>query len=300
MHDLHPLIEDWLAHLAETGKSERTTISYRRALALFVRWSEQSYGQPFDPPAIIPRDAVDWKSYQLTIEKARPSTINQRLTALSRFFKWAVARGAVRADPTADVSGVDSDPRHPKALDNAQLRRLLRAVNKGGTLRDMALFELMVGTGLRVSEVLALQREDVALNDRSGEVIVRAGKGGKQRSVPLTASVRRAVRAYLEDLPEMKPTDPLWQGQRGALTSPSGIFRLLKKYARQAGLAESLVSPHILRHTFASRYLAANPGDLRGLAAILGHSSLDTVMIYTEPTTQDLATRMELAETKTV
>jgi integrase/recombinase XerC len=164
----------------------------------------------------------------------------------------------------------------------------------------MALFELMVGTGLRVSEVLALQREDVALNDRSGEVIVRAGKGGKQRSVPLTASVRRAVRAYLEDLPEMKPTDPLWQGQRGALTSPSGIFRLLKKYARQAGLAESLVSPHILRHTFASRYLAANPGDLRGLAAILGHSSLDTVMIYTEPTTQDLATRMELAETKTV
>jgi integrase/recombinase XerC len=89
---------------------------------------------------------------------------------------------------------------------------------------------------------------------------------------------------------------PLWLGERGALRSPSAIFRLLKKYAGRANVDASLISPHVLRHTFATRYLVANPGDLRGLAALLGHSSLETVMIYTEPTSADLMDRMERAE----
>ncbi len=91
--------------------------------------------------------------------------------------------------------------------------------------------------------------------------------------------------------PELKADDPLWQGIRGPIHDPSAINRLLDKYARWAGIKE--LTPHTLRHTFATRYLEANPGDLRGLAALLGHASLDTVMIYTEPSEEELAERVE-------
>ena len=164
----------------------------------------------------------------------------------------------------------------------------------------MALVELMLGTGLRVSEVLALKVEDVIVKPRQGEVVVWRGKGGVYRRVPLTASVRTALRNYLETQPELKPDGPLWVGERGPLKDRGSVLYLLKKYAFQAGMDESLVSSHILRHTLASRYLTTNPGDLRGLAAILGHSNLNTVLIYTEPSVQDLANRMEQAEVGSV
>ena len=100
--------------------------------------------------------------------------------------------------------------------------------------------------------------------------------------------------AYLEQHPEAKPDAPLWLGTRGELSHRSSVVRLLNKYAYQAGI--EAFSPHALRHTFASRYLEANPGDLRGLAALLGHANLNTVMIYTEPRLEDLAERMERVE----
>jgi site-specific recombinase XerD len=293
----HPTISDWLANLDRQGKSHHTCASYRRALAHFTRWSEHTYGQPFDPAAIIPRDVADWKAYQQTVEKAKPSTVNLRLVALSRFFKWAVAQGHARSDPTADVRGLRLNMRRPRALDDVALRRLLRQVHQAGDRRDVALVELLLGAGLRISEALDLQREDVVLGERSGEVVVRRGKGGAHRRVPLTAPVRKALGAYLEEHPELDKDDPLWVGQRGPLHDRTGVVKLLKKYARWAGLDEELVSPHVLRHSFSTRYLAANPGDLRGLAALLGHANLNTVMIYTQPTTSDLAERMARAET---
>jgi site-specific recombinase XerD len=104
--------------------------------------------------------------------------------------------------------------------------------------------------------------------------------------------VRRALRVYLEYLgDDLGEADPLWRGVRGPLRSPSGINRILEKYALRAGLGE--VSPHVLRHTFAARYLEANPDDLRGLASLLGHSSLDTVLLYARPAEASLSERME-------
>jgi integrase/recombinase XerC len=160
--------------------------------------------------------------------------------------------------------------------------------------RDIALFELLVGTGLRVSEALKLRVGDLSLNDRSGRVTVRRGKGGVHREVPLTKEVRQTLKAYLETHPDLEGKDPLWVGQRGPLKDPSAINRLLAKYARLARVKE--VTPHALRHTFATRYLEAHPGDIRYLAAILGHADLKTTMVYTEPDLDDLARRMEEAE----
>ena len=289
--DLQPR---WLDHLHQQGRSRHTLRAYTRGLAHFDRWYTGTYGASFAPDAVMPRDVRDWKAHQQTVEKAAPATINQRLVAVTRFFRWARTQGLCRENPAEEVNNLRLAGRRPKALTHTELRRLLRAAR--GHARDYALLELLAGTGLRVGELLALQVGDVALNERSGQVTVRRGKHGHYREVPLTLDVRKALAAYLaEEHPDPEnPAAPLWVGTRGGLSHRSSVTRLLEKYALQAGIEP--VNPHALRHTFATRYLQANPNDLRGLARLLGHKSLDTVMIYTEPSLQDLAERMERVE----
>jgi site-specific recombinase XerD len=293
------LIETWLEHLTADGRHPLTLQAYRRGWDHLTRWYQTTYGELCDPTRLIARDIRDWKSYQQSIEKTAPSTINQRLVAVSSFYKWAIAHSQIARDPTADVNTIRLAPRQPKSLSTKQLRRLLRAVHNGGSSRDVAIIELLVGAGLRVGELLHLQVGDIVLHDRSGRVIVREGKHGGYREVPLTKEVRQALIDYLETHPAYtagregheEVMTPLWWGKQGALTHRSSVLRLLQKYAIRAQL-DSL-SPHVLRHTFATHYLKANPDDLRGLAALLGHSDLNTVMVYTEPTQEDLVNRME-------
>lgn len=287
----HPLVWQWLRYLDEQGKSQNTIAAYRRALQHFERWHVELQ-VAFDPLQIFPRDVRDWKHYQQTQEGARPRTINQRLSALAQFYEWLILTERVSEDPTHRVNGLQLQPRQPQALDGAGLRQLLRAVYAAAVERDIAIIEVLLGTGLRVSELLALQVGDVLIRPRSGRVTVRYGKGGNYRMVPLPQVARAAIQEYLVGHPH--PHDPnqaLWWGERGALQSRSAITRILEKYAQLAQIPP--FGPHVLRHTFATRYLNANPDDLRGLAALLGHSSLDSVMIYTEPTFDDLAQRLE-------
>lgn len=288
------IVENWAIHLEEQGKSGSTIKAYRVGIRHFILWLENSDKEPFDPAAVITRDLRDWIMDQQTVEEAKPATINRRLAAVSQFFKWAVKKGHIPSDPTEGVKGLRLERRHPKALERTDLRKLLRAVHRSGNLRDIAILELLVGTGLRASEVVALAIGDLNFDARPAEVIVRRGKGGVQRSVPLTAEVRRALNDYLEQHPR-DAGEPLWVGQRGSLKDPASVWRIVKKYAFLVEL-EDKVSSHVLRHTFASQYLEANPNDLRCLAALLGHSSLDTVMIYTEPKPEILLARMEKAQ----
>lgn len=291
---MSPYIQSWITDLEKKGKSTHTLAAYRRALAHFTTWYCK-YSDTFSPAAIMPRDVQDWKTYQQTVEKAAPGSINQRLAALSCFFAWAVAEGLVPSDPTGDVKTIHLAPRKPKALNERDVRKLLRAAHESGAVRDYALIEFLVGTGLRASECLALQIEDVVIRERSGVVIVRKGKHSSHREVPLTAHVRRALTAYLKTHPDPEnPRAGFWIGIRGEWQDRSAISRVVEKYAQEAGLAP--FGPHVLRHTFATRYLDANPGDFRGLAALLGHANLSTVMIYTEPALDDLAARMERVE----
>ena len=280
---MHPAVRRWLDALSREGKSEKTIRAYESDLRLFVRRFEESYAQSFDPSSVIPRDIADYKAHLLTVRRASPSTVNRKLAALSRFFKWAVSQGYARTDATEGIRGLRKERLKPRALSPQELRRFLRAVHRGGNLRDIAL-----------SELLSLTRGDISLSKRSGFLTVRQGKGGTHRRVPIPAPARKALREYLEAHQGMGPDDPLWVGQRGPLASESGLYRLVAKYARRAGIPE--FGPHTLRHTFAGRYLAANPGDLRGLASLLGHASLNTVMIYTEPTSEALAERVERIE----
>ena len=292
------IVKRWLDSLNSRGKSRHTINAYQRALEHFERWNKNTYGEAFDPVAVIGRDIQDWKAYQQTVENASPATINQRLVALSGFFAWAVRQGTVRSDPTLDVSALRLPKRDIKSLAENDYRRLLRAVHAGGSLRDIAVVELLGGAGLRVGELLALKVGDLEIHDRSGRVTVRKGKHGSYREVPLTRDVRQALDAYLKQHPgKGDPDADLWLGQRGTFKDRSTVLRVLEKYALAARLPA--FGPHALRHTFASLYLKANPGDVRGLAALLGHASLNTVMVYTEPRLGDLAERMEKVDRST-
>lgn len=288
------LQQNWLEHLHQQGKSRHTLRAYERGLKHFGRWYEVTYGASFALDEVMPRDVRDWKAYQQAVEKAAPATVNQCLTALTCFFRWARKEGLCRENPAEDVSNVRLSLRQPKALDKLTLRKLLRAAR--GHLRDYAMLEVLAGTGLRVGELLALTVGDVEINERSGKITVRRGKHENYREVPLTLDVRKALEVYLEEEhpDQANPDVPLWIGPQGGLSHRSSVTRMLEKYTIQAGIKS--VNPHALRHTFATRYLNANPDDLRGLARLLGHSSLDTVMIYTEPHLDDLAQRMERVE----
>ena len=294
IHEPHQpaFLQDWLSHLQQQGKSQLTLHAYRRAVLHFMQWCQQTYGEPFELTAIMPRDVRDWKAYQQSVEKAASRTVNQRLVGLSRLFRWAVSTGQVRTNPAMDVKSIPLPALQPGGVLDTSLRKLLRTVHRSGHIRNTALLELLAGTGLRVSELLQLQVGDIQVGERSGHVTVRRGKQGNFRQVPLTTEVRHALWAYLDTHANQKEPDaPLWVGTRGALTQRSSILRILQKYALLAGLPA--VYPHAFRHSFAIRYLKHNPGDLRGLATVLGHTSLDTVMIYTAPSLADLAERME-------
>lgn len=284
-------LKDWLKHLDQQGKSQHTIAAYRRALEHLIRWTEDTYQESFVTAKVIPRDLRHWKSYQQKQEKVSPATVNQRLTAVSRFFQWARKEKLIQDNPSEDLHALRLTERKPQALSDQDARKLLREAKSHK--RDYALLELLIGTGLRVGEALALQIEDLNLNERSGMVIVRHGKGGAYREVPLVLDVRKALMTYLEEHPTPdEPTAPLWINRSGkALSHRSSVMRLLESYTRRAGL--EAINPHMLRHTFATRYLKANPDDLRGLARLLGHRNLNTVMIYTEPDFDDLVERME-------
>lgn len=286
-------LESWVGYLHRQGKSDHTIAAYRRAVEHFAAWNASVSHAPLELATVIPRDVRDWKAWQQAAEKTAPATVNQRLVGVSRFFAWAISEGLAREDPTAGIATLRLPPRQPKGISEVHLRQILRKAQ--GEPRDVAIIELLAGTGLRVSELLALQVGDLVLGERSGRVIVRQAKHGAYREVPLTADVRKALEAYLAVHPDQdNPNALLWVGTRGPLIHRTSVARILDSYALSAGIGE--INPHALRHTFATRYLKANPGDLRGLARLLGHTNLSTVMIYTEPDMDDLAERMERME----
>lgn len=285
-------VKQWLTSLFDRGRSRHTIEAYRRGLLNFMLWSRVTDGGNFVPGQMIERDVKDWTGWQRTVKKQSPATVNQRLVAVSEFYEWAHGQGLARTNPTKDVTGVAPAQRTIKSLDESEYRRLLRQVHGEGNLRDIAMIEMLGGTGLRVGELLALKIGDLKITPRGGTVIVRMGKYDKFREVPLPTHVRQALNQYLAEHPDQtNPNAELWIGQRGVLKGRSAVLRMLEKYAIGARL--KAFGPHTLRHTFASRYLAVNPGDLRGLAALLGHASINTTMIYTEPALGDLANRME-------
>ncbi len=269
--------------LARQSKSALTRHGYGADLRDYARWVQATYGEEFEPGGITAEDVRQYRAHLLTVRHAKPATINRRLAALSMFCRWALQHDLLRDDPTLDVPAAQQARSAPKALNRSDLNRLLRKVKQSGNPLHIAVLLTLANTGLRVGELVALEVADVETGERSGKVRVRLGKGSRYREVPLNAEVRQALRAYRMVRPQPAgKVFALFINQRGEALTTSGVWRMLSKYARQAGLDH--VSPHVLRHSFASLLLREQQVDLVTVADLLGHQSVNTTMRYTRST----------------
>ncbi len=285
-------ITDFIADLRRQEVAEKTITSYRADVLGFARWFSDTTGEAFAAVRVTPTDVRDCRAHLRTVQRRAPATVNRRLAALRRFFTWAKATGRVHTLPTEGVKGIPSTPRSPKSLAKRELDRLLRAAEQDGNKRNLAILLTLRHTGLRVGELCNLQRGDLAISERKGSLVVRSGKGDKDRTIPLNNDVRLALSAYLAVRPAAA-TDHVFIGQRGDPLQTDAVQLIVRKYARRAGL--TAVTPHILRHSFGKHLLDAGT-DLVAVSRLLGHERLETTAIYTQPTAQDLeaaVTRLE-------
>lgn len=264
--------------------SANTLKAYIRDLRRFARWFEGTNGEKFAPAAITPIDLREYKAYLLTVQEAKPATINRKLSSISTFCRWCVQQGLLEADPSQHLSQVEQVSLAPKWLTKNEQYALIRAVQKKNNARDLALIMVLLHTGLRVSEVSNLRLSDVKISERKGSLTVRRGKGSKYRLVPLNADVRMALSAYITQRAKVDH-DYVFVGKRGERLKPWGIQYLINKYAYGARLEN--VTPHTLRHTCGKNLIDASVS-LDQVATILGHKNLNTTRIYTTPSEQDL------------
>ena len=272
---------DFLA--VERGLSPHSLAAYRRDLGL--------YGQ-FLPMAGIttPLDAtpedlaafVAWIREQRTArgEPYAPSTVARTLVAVRGLHKFLVREGLTADDPSTEVTGPRPRRPLPKALTMPQTEALLSAPvgDDPVALRDRALLEILYAAGLRITELVDLDVDDVDVTARTVRCV---GKGDKERVVPMGRVAQKAVEAWLvRGRPTMHPAGPaMMVNRRGGRLTRQGGWKILKKHAEAAGLSDA-VSPHTLRHSFAT-HLLDNGADVRVVQELLGHASVNTTQVYT-------------------
>ena len=208
------------------------------------------------------------------------------ISSLKSYYKFLVGEGTVRRNPAANLSSPKSWFSLPKFLTVEEVETLLNQPAEASArgIRDKAMLELIYATGLRVTELLTLKPEDINLEDR---FLLCVGKGGKERIVPIGGSASNAVRRYLSQARPFllkNPTEFLFLTSRGKAFTRQGFWKLLRAYAKKAGL-EPKISPHTLRHSFAT-HLLERGADLRSVQLMLGHSQITTTQIYTHVSRQ--------------
>ena len=286
------LIEDFLEMLAaERGAARNTTDAYRRDLEDFAGFQAAS-GRRL--PATQPRDIADYLKHASESGLAATSRA-RRLSAIRQLFRFLAADAHIDKDPALGFAGPRKERTLPKTMSVAEVDRLLETARQridGSTGRDRiralrlhALLEVLYATGMRVTELVSLPRTVLTGDDR---VLTIKGKGGRERLVPLNSEARAALQRYLavgtEDTAGVAPMlATRWlfpsKSAEGYLTRQR-LAQELKELALQAGLDATRISPHVLRHAFAS-HLLDRGADLRSVQQLLGHADISTTQIYT-------------------
>ncbi len=307
MSEAEAAVDRYLTHLmVERGLAPHTLEAYSRDLLEFLGAVAAGRGSG-QPPAPSQLDRADLLAF-LRAQAARglsPRSVARRLSAVRGFVAFLRREGTLAADPTADLAAPRPPRRLPRGLSADEVARLLAAPRGDGpiALRDRAMLELLYATGLRVSELVALPLARLDLNRR---LVRPMGKGSKERLVPFGEAAEAALRRYLaEGRPRLLRPPERSAGRRGAAPvgaarrraprpradtlvflgrggrglSRQGFWAIIRSHARRAGIATPL-SPHTLRHTFATHLLEGG-ADLRAVQAMLGHADVGTTEIYT-------------------
>lgn len=309
---------DYREHLAAQGRSANTISAYLSDVKQFAEWFVKTNQMAFFPSCITNHDLRAYRRACRDVERVSASTLNRRLASLQSFAVWAQDVGHL--DDEIDLfRGVQRGRRveaGPNWLNDQEYHRLMRCAEQGANtgiwvgskqvtpseygremaIRDLALLSLMVLCGLRVAEVAALRWDDITLGERSGMVKVFAGKGDKDREVPMNAEARGWLRMWMEVCGGAEAGVAVFSGRNGDALGVRGMQERVSAIAGAAGV--EAVTPHRLRHTFGRRFMLANRetlGDdaLMILARLMGHERLETTLRYAQPGRAEMAAAIE-------
>jgi integrase/recombinase XerC len=280
----------WLRWLAtERRASPRTRDAYIGDVATFLAFVTGYRGAPPSLDVLSRLTVGDFRAWlsHLSREGLAPPSRGRALAAVRNLFRWFDRSGRMHNPAIAAIATPRARRPVPRPLASADARALLDAAGEADApwigARDQALFTLLYGCGLRISEALDLLRDAAPL----GASLRVLGKGGKERLVPVLPAVREAVNAYLALCPfAAGPKDPLFLGVRGGRLNPALAQRRMRDLRHQLGLPDT-ATPHALRHSFATHLLAGG-GDLRAIQELLGHASLSTTQRYADVDTERL------------
>ena len=283
--DLADLLTSWELSLRAERKSAQTIKTYGDGVRAYLRHCEAA-----GKPAELSRDGLRRFVDQLLTDGAKPSTAVSRHLAVRRFSAWLYDEGEQPNDPLAGMKAPKLDQPITLPLSDDQLRALLKAC-KGPDMRDKrdeALVRLMMTTGMRAGEVVALKLSDLHLAEAPAFVVVERGKGGKGRTVPVAPEVAAALDKYRRARRghRLADTDALWLGDRGKGFTYDALHKTLRERAQTAGIEG--FHPHLLRHTAAHRWLAKG-GSEGGLMAVAGWTRPDMLQRYTRARAADRA-----------
>ena len=279
---------------AEKGASENTIAAYRNDLSQFDIYLHNGHG----PSTNGNPDAIEWQGvgkdtivdYVIELKNRRyaGASVARKVAAVKSFFQFLHAEGEIKTNPTESLESPRVGKTLPRPLTVQQVDELLEQPAKRNTtesLRDQAMLELLYATGLRVTELVSLDLDSISLDKRS-PMARCMGKGAKERSVPIHAQALRALVVYLNEgrtrMVKNKSERALFVNRRGERLTRQGFWLILKQYAKDAKI-EGPVTPHSLRHSFATHMLRGG-APLRNVQELLGHANISTTQVYTRIT----------------
>ncbi|GGH79254.1 integrase/recombinase XerD [Pullulanibacillus pueri] len=277
-------VQDFLHYLlVERGLADNTIQSYKRDLYQYLDYIHNH--EHIEDWTLVTRQMITQYLYALKDKGRQATTLARQTASIRSFHRFLIREGVTSHDPSDQVGVPKTERKLPKVLSMNDVERLLTAPDLATPIgmRDKAMLEVLYATGLRVSELVQLNAEDLHLTLGFLRCI---GKGNKERIVPLGGHAVRAVENYLSEakpfLLKKKNNDALFVNHRGERLTRQGFWKILKKLALEAGIQKT-ITPHTLRHSFAT-HLLENGADLRAVQEMLGHADISTTQIYTHVT----------------
>lgn len=282
MNEFQYAIEDYIHFIqVERQLSVNTLASYRRDLENYVQFLQEAEGMA--DFRRVERTTILRHLEQLRMQGKTSRTVARHISSIRSFHQFLLREKRAETDPTVHLEMPTIEQKLPNVLSIEEIEAILVAPNRSKPqgVRDVAMLELLYGSGMRISELIALDLADIHLTMGFVRVF---GKGGKERIVPLGKSALAALSAYLDGARgqlqgKYLKTEAFFINQRGKRLTRQGCWKLMKEHAVKSGIQHEL-TPHILRHSFAT-HLVENGADLRAVQEMLGHADISTTQIYT-------------------